>query len=129
MRNTRQRETVLNTVLISKDHPSAETVYNRIHKDYPHISRATVYRNLTQLSETGKIRYLAVPGNSSDRYDWRLEDHSHLLCRCCGTVIDIAPVEDDHHADEQVALRSGYQDVQHSLIFSGICPECQKKKD
>ncbi len=127
MRNTRQRETVLNTVKGSIDHPSADTVYQRIHEEYPHISRATVYRNLSLLSETGMIRHLAMPGSGSDRYDWRLDEHSHLVCRMCGKVMDIEPA-DDSEADQQVASRSKYQDVRHTLIFSGICPKCQKNK-
>lgn len=126
MRNTKQREIVLDAVLTSKDHPSADQVYERIHVDHPHISRATVYRNLNLLAETGKIRHLAMPGSGSDRYDWRLEDHSHLVCKSCGRVMDIDSASDPK-ADHAIARKYGYHGVHHVLIFSGICPQCQKK--
>lgn len=128
MRNTKQREIILDTVLHSKDHPSADTVYDRVHTEHPHISRATVYRNLVLLSHTGKIRHLAIPGSDSDRYDWRLDEHSHLICRECGRIMDI-DIKPDQSINRSIAHKYRYHHVKHTLILSGICPECSRKSN
>ena len=48
-RNTIQRKLVLDTVR-NLDHPNAEQVYGEIITKHPHISKATVYRNLNLLA-------------------------------------------------------------------------------
>ena len=58
-RNTIQRQLVLDTVRSMHNHPDAEQVYSEIVKEHPHISKATVYRNLNLLSEQGQIKKVA----------------------------------------------------------------------
>ena len=127
MRNTRQRQIVLDTVLNSHAHPKADDIYSIIHAEHPHISRATVYRNLNQLAETGQIRHVNIPGNVSSRFDWRTDNHSHLICVECGRISDIN--EDAPMAKDQLAeKKTGYEHVSHVTVYYGTCPECQKKQ-
>lgn len=51
---SRQREAIYNYLLSTKKHPTAETIFQAVQQDYPKISLATVYRNLTVLEETGQ---------------------------------------------------------------------------
>ena len=46
-RNTRQRQLVLDAVRSRRDHPTAEQIYQSVHQVDAHVSRGTVYRNLT----------------------------------------------------------------------------------
>ena len=55
-RNTIQRALTLEAVQKLQSHPTADEVYAAVSAEHPHISRGTVYRNLNQLSEDGKIR-------------------------------------------------------------------------
>ena len=52
-RNTIQRLLVLETVNKLQCHATADEIYRAIVKEHPNISRATVYRNLNSLSESG----------------------------------------------------------------------------
>lgn len=54
----------------------------------PNVSRATVYRNLSVLSERGEVLRIPVP-NAADRYDFRCDNHFHAKCSRCGGVFDI----------------------------------------
>lgn len=49
-------------------HPTADTVYNLLKEDNPHLSLGTVYRNLNLLVETGSLIKLNVP-SGCDRFD------------------------------------------------------------
>ena len=123
-RNTIQRKLVLEAVNRLKSHATAEEVYDEVVREYPHISRGTVYRNLKQLSEAGEIRKLEVPGGA-DRYDHRTFSHYHVRCMKCGRVFD---VEMDYieHLEQSIRDDHGFIINGHDIMFRGICPECRE---
>ncbi len=123
-RNTHQRQLVMEAVQELADHPTADQVYARIHEREPHVSRATVYRNLNLLAEQGQILDVKTPG--ADRFDFRTDPHAHLVCRECGAVVDV-PDPTPPDVDKDVANRTGYVDVSHYTVFSGLCPACRIK--
>ncbi len=92
-RLTPQRLEVVRALLEQEDHPSAETVYQRISPRLPTTSLATVYNTLDALKEIGQVLEI-TPGQGPSRYDVRRPHrHPHLLCTVCGRVED-APVSD-----------------------------------
>ena len=95
MKYSRQRESILNALNEKLDHPTAEMVYNCVKQEQPNISLGTVYRNLNQLVEQGTLRRIATPV-SGDRFDIRVDPHAHLLCTCCGRVLDLAAAAQRH---------------------------------
>lgn len=123
-RNTRQRQLVLDTVRELHDHPTADEVYQFARKKDGKISRATVYRNLSLLCDTGQLLSIRVPG--SKRFDDTLEPHSHLVCRECGSIVDV-PLSYDRELDRAVESKSSYTDVNHATVFYGLCPSCRRK--
>lgn len=124
-RNTIQRSLVLEAVNRLQCHATAEEIYDAISREHPHISRGTVYRNLKQLSETGEIRKLEVPG-SADHYDHRTHNHYHARCLKCGKVFD---VEMDYMEDLERSIRDahGFDIRGHDIMFRGVCPACQEE--
>ena len=123
MRNTVQRETVLNVVLSSCDHPTAETVYDRCRKIMPDISLGTVYRNLKVLAELGKIREVSIM-NAGDRYDKTVGLHAHFRCKHCGRVLDV-PSEALQQMESYVEGATGYQIETTEVLFVGLCNDCK----
>jgi Fur family ferric uptake transcriptional regulator/Fur family peroxide stress response transcriptional regulator len=123
-RNTKQRQIVLQQIQMHPGHFTAEEIYASIHETDPHISRGTVYRNLQLLADEEQIRRIQMP-NASDCYERNLKDHDHLVCRICGKLVDVGP--EDEEIDHKVGSMSHFSDVSHTFLFSGICPECQKK--
>jgi Fur family ferric uptake transcriptional regulator len=90
------------------------------------IDRATVYRNLIDLTEAGLLR-------RSDLGDhvWRFEltsgeskeertAHPHFVCSACGTVACLPPMEIRMPRGVPAAVRKGAAEVQ----FRGICDAC-----
>ena len=124
-RMTYQREVIIEEFFKCKGHPTADFLYERIRKRLPHISLATVYRNLEILSKAGKIKKLEISGRQK-RFDWELEEHNHICCVQCHRIDNV------HIAPEQMIASSSEQETGYKISglrveFIGICPECQKK--
>ena len=60
-RYSRQRELIYQAVLGSKEHPTAEMVYQWLKPVAPNLSLGTVYRNLTLLAEEGVLIRMPFP--------------------------------------------------------------------
>ena len=124
MKYSRQRESIKENLMNRYDHPTAETVYLDVKKDYPNISLGTVYRNLSLLSEIGEIQKISS-SNGPDRFDGNPKPHFHFFCRKCGQVTDI-PCK--YPIDFQSQLHDfGGMVAEESIQFFGICETCLKK--
>lgn len=119
---SRQREAIKEYLSVTKEHPTADTVYLVIRKDYPNISLGTVYRNLNLLAEQGEILKINCQ-DGSDRFDGNPKPHYHFLCKECGRVLDLKMEVIDHINMIAGAGFSGKIDG-HVTFFYGLCPEC-----
>ena len=117
-----QREAIISFLESTKDHPTADEVYQHIRTIIPNISLGTVYRNLNQLASNGLILRLTCDGKT-DHFDACTEPHYHFLCKCCGGVKDIpmAPM-DDIISKAKNCCDYHIQDV--NILFSGVCNNC-----
>ena len=123
LKYSKQRESIKNFLVTRYDHPTAETVYLNIRKEFPNISLGTVYRNLNLLAEIGEIQKLS-PGIGPDRFDGNPAPHYHFICRHCGCVMDLTVSGLDH-----INILAG-QDFDgeiegHITYFYGSCPSCK----
>jgi len=125
-RLTPQRLAVLRILGKSTDHPSVEQIYRKVRRQYPMISRATVYKTVETLKAMGQVLELEFSG-ASNRYDARgIEPHPHLICRGCGNIRDLELPALTREA-KKVAQRTGYELLGHRLDFYGLCPDCQRR--
>lgn len=126
LRMTNQREMILQELQKSREHLTADELYERVKKKMPRISLATVYRNLEILSEIGLIGKLEVSGRQK-RFDWDTSDHDHIYCVQCHRIDNL---EIDRKDLGVVVLDSigGYKVTGYRLEFAGVCKECSKKR-
>lgn len=124
VRNTVQRQIVLDTVRYLKNHPTADEIYTEIHSGHPKISRGTVYRNLNFLADTGELLKVAMP-DSADRFDHNTYKHYHVKCTCCGTVLDVKTDSFDG-INTEIEQKTGFILDSHEIIFRGVCPDCKE---
>ncbi len=125
IRYSKQRECILNYLNSVTCHPNVEKIYTEVKKEIPNISLGTVYRNLNQLAESGKIQKL-ITGNNAEHYDGRTDLHSHVICRKCGKIEDICTDFSEHIELESI---SDYSNLSYKLTFYGICPECSREEN
>ena len=123
-RQTIQRSLVLKAVNKLQCHATADEIYDEIVKEHPNVSRATVYRNLNLLSETGHIRKIEIPGGA-DCFDHLCHDHCHVKCEKCGRIFDV-DMEYVTGLEKNIRNDRGFSFTGYDIIFRGICPNCQK---
>ena len=86
-RFSQQRERIYEAVRTSMEHPTAQMVYDALRPEMPRLSLGTVYRNLHQMAQEGRLRELEGP---VARFDAVLPPHAHIRCVRCGQVADLA---------------------------------------
>ncbi|MGP1348822.1 MAG: Fur family transcriptional regulator [Stomatobaculum sp.] len=123
-KHSRQREAILANLMMRRDHPTADALYQSLRADFPNISLGTVYRNLSLLAEAGKIRKLHC-GEGVEHYDYDTTDHAHLVCSCCGSVTDL-PLSESAALNHLAELSGAGAVERHTLIFYGRCRQCMK---
>jgi Fur family peroxide stress response transcriptional regulator len=125
-RATRQLTAIYDALAASKDHPTADQVYQRVRDALPRLSLGTVYRNLDKLREQGRLRIVRLADGQA-RYDAMVDEHDHFVCERCGAVVDLprgvaAPGFD--------ALRQeGCVVHWHSTAIHGLCAGCASAAD
>lgn len=123
---TVQRQAVLEAVLASDEHPTADQVIERVRLRVPSVSRATVYRILDMLSAWGLIRRIHHPG-SAGRFDGKIRRHHHLICTRCGRVWDLEDARLDHLRLPEGRVQD-FEVQDFSVHISGVCAECRKSQ-
>ncbi len=83
-----QRVAVANYVLNTCDHPSAEKVAAEVRKNFPMISRATVYNTLNVLVEKGLLREFVLDDGKTV-FDANVGSHHHFVDERSGRIYDI----------------------------------------
>jgi Fur family transcriptional regulator, peroxide stress response regulator len=125
---TPQRQGILKLLNGNRTHPSAESLYQEIRKEYPGISFATVYNTLAKLAEAGKILELDIdPGKK--RFDPSVIPHHHFFCKICGSVFDVIQDSPLGIKDRlNIKDLDGHQIEGVQLNFKGVCKSCRRKR-
>lgn len=124
-RQTLQKTLILETLDRMGNHPTPAEVYEEIHKTYPSISQATVFRVLAGECDEGNAQKVYTAGGAT-RYEYGTRKHYHISCRLCGKVADVEmPYLDG--IENSVTDSFGFTIEKHYIEFVGICPECKSK--
>lgn len=124
-RHTFQKECVI-CALRELDHPTAEEVFHLVRERCSSISKATVYRILSQMAQKGEVLRLFAP-TGADVFDTSLFHHCHIICRKCGRVFDVG-CPDPTLLQQQLRFPDGFVVEQSNFVFQGVCPCCNELK-
>lgn len=124
-RFSKKRQAIYDCLRATCSHPSADWIYQQLRPDFPDLSLATVYRNLSQLKKAGMIQSVGVV-SGQERFDAVVEPHTHFVCEGCNTVLDLMQVTVPQSLISQAEIDSGCDITGTSLRLSGLCPRCQK---
>lgn len=135
LRRTRQREVIVEAAFSTKEHFTAEELWEMARKLDRTASRATVYRTLSLLVECGLLREIDL-GRDVVCYDPNFlesPDHNHLICKDCEKVVEFA---DAHLSvmEDCLSRRLGFTPTLKSVRIEAHCDElrrhgvCQHRK-
>jgi len=123
-RITPQRIAIVEYLLKTDDHPSAEHIHKIVQKRYPMVSLSTVYKTLDLLKEKKLVNEIKVEGEA--RFDAHTDEHINLVCMNCGKIDDI---DEDSIKEIQtkVARKSKYMILKSNFELFGYCNNCKSK--
>lgn len=122
----KKRNAILACLRQTRLHPSAEMVYEMLRPDFPDISLATVYRNLSRFKSEGLIQSLGTV-NGTERFDADTHPHVHFICTRCGRVMDLPQLEPPLSLGREAEAGTGCHVESCQLTFSGLCGCCQSQ--
>ncbi len=91
LRMTAQRMAIIDTVFGTDQHFTAEELLEWSRKRDKSVSRATVYRTLPLLTESGLVQELDF-GKAYKYYDPNYADHprhNHIVCQDCDKIVEL----------------------------------------
>jgi Fur family ferric uptake transcriptional regulator len=121
---TGPRRRVVETLLSVKGHVAADDLIELLRKGRTPVSKATVYRTLALVSQSGLI-----DGHDFEKGRRLYEPmvgrahHDHLCCLSCGRVIEFEDPEIERLQDG-VVRRHRFTPVYHSHKIFGYCSGC-----
>ncbi|MBN2509352.1 MAG: transcriptional repressor [Spirochaetales bacterium] len=135
LRITLPRKGILEILFESDEYLSADEIYSRVHKRYPGVGLATVYRTLILLAEIGVLTKFEF-GEGKARYEIAEsttgENHHHVLvCTSCFKVIKYSDFTSDERDcmkrnEQHLEKTHGFSINRHVVQFYGVCRDCQR---
>jgi len=119
-----QRIKILEFLLSTRTHPSADEIFQKLSSELPTISKTTVYNTIEAFLKAGILRPVYTDEREL-RVDAFLEPHVHFKCRKCGKILDVT-VEMPNLAGSKT--REGHLIESQDLYLEGICSDCLEKE-
>ncbi len=122
LRRTTQREVIIEAAFGTQDHFTAEELWEKAREIDPSTSRATLYRTLALLVESGLLREIDL-GRDQKCYDPNFIDHphhNHLICTDCQMVVEF---EDAHLEvlEDCITRRLGFSPSNKGVRVEASC--------
>jgi Fe2+ or Zn2+ uptake regulation protein len=123
LRVTAPRVAVLE-VLAEQSHLTTDEVVTAVRSRIGSVSTQAGYHVLDTLVGVGLLRRIE-PAGSPARYESRVGDnHHHLVCRTCGSVVDV-----DCHTVKDPCIEPpslhGFEIDEAEVLFWGRCVDCR----
>ncbi len=128
IRYSKKREAILAAIRGTSCHPSAEWVYQQLRPLHPDLSLGTVYRNLAFFRARGLIQSVGVV-QGQERFDGITASHSHFICNCCGSILDLPDIHPEASLTRAVSRQYGFAAERCELNFYGLCPKCMDQQN
>ena len=134
LRKTVQREAIIQAAFSTTEHYTAEELIAMARRIEPSVSRATVYRTLPILVESGLLKEIEL-GKDHKTYDPNFVNrphHNHLICVDCQKVVEF---EDKHieTLEDCISKRLGFSPEAKMVRIEATCDKmklfgnCQNK--
>jgi len=122
---TKERVAVLKEVFSFHGHFEPEHLYLRIRDSGLKVSRASVYRTLSLLVESGLVERV-MRKDKGNVYEHRFghTHHDHMICDACGEIIEFYS-ENLENTQHEICEKNSFSGVSHILEIRGYCNKCR----
>lgn len=123
LRSTRQRAAISELLENVDEFRSAQELHDELRRRGEGIGLTTVYRTLTSMASAGLLDTLRTDTGEAVYRRCSEHHHHHLVCRTCGSTVEVQGGEAEVWATE-VAAQHGFSDVSHTIEIFGVCAAC-----
>ncbi|MBV9821091.1 MAG: transcriptional repressor [Actinobacteria bacterium] len=120
-RVTPQRQLVLAAVT-RLEHATPEEIWADVQRTASGVNISTIYRALELLEQLGLVTHTHL-GHGAPSYRLAGDDHVHLVCHSCSSVVDLPAELTDALAAKLLAEQRFVLDRSHFTVF-GTCADC-----
>jgi Fur family ferric uptake transcriptional regulator len=127
LRLTSQRKAIVDSVFSTEEHFTAEQLLKWSQSRDNTVSRATIYRTLPLLTESGLVREMDF-GQDHRFYDPNYAEHphhNHIICEDCQTIVEFDSAQIEKVEDE-MAQKLGFSVKTHRLQITGSCEQLKR---
>ena len=127
LRITSQRRTIVDIVFGTDQHFNAEQLLEWAREIDESVSRATVYRTLPLLTESGLVHEMDF-GKDYKIYDPNYADHpnhNHIICDDCDKVVEFESDQLDT-LENEISQNLGFHVKTQQLRINASCDEMKK---
>ncbi len=127
LRKTTQRDAIIEAAFSTTEHYTADDLLVMAKRLDTSVSRATVYRTLPLLVESGLLREMDF-GRDHKFYDPNYVDHpnhNHLICLDCTKIVEFEDVHIDT-LETCISKRLGYTPRRKVVRIEAHCDEFQR---
>ena len=124
LRKTTQRDAIIEAAFSTKEHFNAEELLAMAKRIDASVSRATVYRTLPLLVESGLLRELDL-GGETKIYDPNFLEHpthNHLVCVDCKKIIEFEDINMEL-LENCITRRLGFSPANKMVKIEAHCDE------
>jgi len=127
LRITSQRRVIVDTVFSTDQHFTAEQLLELAREKDPSVSRATVYRTLPLLTESGLVHEMDF-GKDYKIYDPNYADHpnhNHIICNDCDKIVEFES-ERLNALENEISGKLGFEVESQQLRINASCEEMKR---
>ena len=128
LRITSQRQAIADSVFSTEEHFTAEQLLEWSRRRDRSVSRATVYRTLPLLTQSGLVREMDF-GKDYKFYDPNYAahpHHNHIICQDCERIVEFESQKIER-LENQISQRLGFSVQSHRLQITANCEELRKR--
>jgi Fur family transcriptional regulator, ferric uptake regulator len=127
LRLTSQRQAIIDTVFTTDQHFTAEQLLDWSRQRDKSVSRATVYRTLPLLTESGLVREMDF-GKDHKFYDPNYAEHpnhNHIICQDCEKIVEFES-EKIAQLEDEISQKLGFSVKSQRLEIKGTCDQLKR---
>ena len=128
LRNTPERETIIDEIFAIHDHFDVDELFLRLRNKKKRVSKASLYRTIPLLIDSGLIKEVYFEeGHLHYEHIYGRTHHCHLRCISCGRIIEFA--DDEIGAiQSRIGKKYDFAITAHRFELQGYCPQCAQRE-
>lgn len=122
---TKERKAILKEIYSYHGHFDSEELLIRLRKKGIRVSKASIYRTIPLLIESGLIEEVVrTDKHAHYEHTYGHGHHDHMICLKCGSVVEFNSQELEG-LQERICKDGGFMGTSHTLEIRGYCKKCK----